>query len=98
MLDMKRPSQICDYFVISSGRSTRQVRAISDGIEEKARQKGIIPLNIEGYAEGTWVLLDFCDIIAHVFIQDTRSFYGLERLWADSPQLEYKEEPFASSL
>jgi len=91
ILDMKRPLQICDYFIIASGNSTRQVKAISDNIEEKTRQKGITPLHIEGYSEGTWVLLDYYDIVAHIFIQDTRDFYNLERLWADAPKIDFNE-------
>lgn len=86
---MKRPSQICDFFIIASGNSTRQVKAISDSIEENARQKGIRPLNIEGYNEGSWVLLDYYDIVAHVFMQETRDFYDLERLWADAPKIDF---------
>lgn len=88
ILDMKQPSQICDYFIIASGNSTRQVRAISDNIEAMTSQGGEPPLHIEGYAEGTWVLLDYRDIVAHIFIRDARAFYNLERLWADARKVE----------
>lgn len=91
ILDMKRPSQICDYFVIASGTSARQVRAISDHIEEEARQRGIRPSHIEGYNEGSWVLLDFSGVVAHVFMDETRGFYDLERLWADAPKRDFDE-------
>ena len=85
---MKRPSYICDYFVIASGNSTRQVKAIADNIEEETCQQGIKPLNIEGYEEGQWVLLDYHDIIVHVFMHDTREFYNLERLWSDAAEID----------
>lgn len=83
---MKRPTQICDYFVIASGNSARQVRAISDNIEETTRQKGIKSVHVEGYEEGAWVLMDYHDVVVHIFMKDTREFYNLERLWADAPK------------
>lgn len=86
---MKRPFQICDFFIIASGNSARQVKAITDNIEEETCQKGILPLHVEGYSEGRWVLLDFCDIVAHIFIHDARGFYSLERLWADAPKIDF---------
>ena len=88
---MKRLPQICDFFVIASGASTRQVRAISDNIEQKTRLEGIRPLHTEGYKEGLWVLLDYGDIVVHIFTQEVREFYDLERLWADAPKTEYSE-------
>lgn len=86
---MKQPSQICDFFVIASGNSARQVRAISDNIEEKTRQKGIRNIHIEGYSEGSWVLLDLHDVVVHVFMHEMREFYDLERLWADAPRAHF---------
>jgi ribosome-associated protein len=86
VLDMRRPSQFCDYFVIASGNTARQVRAISDNIEEKARRNGIKTLHIEGYEEGSWVLMDYQDIVVHIFISQIREFYDLERLWRDAPK------------
>ena len=92
ILDMRRPSLFCDYFVIVSGTSSRHVRAISDNIEEKTRQKGIRTLHVEGYGEGSWVLLDYGDIVAHVFTQEVREFYDLERLWSDAPRRRFYDE------
>jgi len=92
VLDMRRPSQFCDYFVITSGTSARQVRAISDNIEEKTRQKGIRTLHIEGYKEGSWVLIDYLDIVVHIFISEARRFYDLERLWRDAPKISIYEK------
>lgn len=86
ILDMKRPSLLCDYFIVASGSSTRQVKAISDNIEEQTRRRGITLFHIEGYNEGKWILLDYHDIVVHVFFQETRDFYNLERLWSDAPR------------
>jgi len=85
---MRRPSQICDYFIIASGDSSRQVRAISENIEEKVREKGLKVSHKEGYKDCTWVLLDYNDIVVHIFMQDARNFYDLERLWSDAPKVE----------
>ena len=89
VLKLNRHNRICDYFLIASGSSARQVKAISDGIEEKAHKAGLRPFNTEGYEEATWVLLDYGDIVVHVFRQEARSFYGLERLWADSDKITF---------
>lgn len=88
---MKRPTQICDFFIIASGSSVRQVKAISDNIEDKTRQEGIRPLHIEGYNEGSWVLLDYHDIVVHVFVDEKRDFYDLERLWADARKAVFND-------
>lgn len=82
---------VCDYFIIASGTSTTQVRAISDHITEKLREKGEKLWHIEGEREGMWILLDFGDAVAHVFLDETRRFYDLERLWADCPQYRFRE-------
>ncbi len=89
---MRRPAQFCDYFIIASGSSTRQVKAITDYIKEKTRQEGQAPYHIEGYEEASWVLMDFHDIVAHIFLNDTRDFYALERLWTDALKLEFDED------
>ncbi len=86
---MNQPSQICDFFIIVSGSSARQVRAIADNIKEKTRQEGMHNIHIEGYAEGSWVLLDLRDVVVHVFIKEMREFYDLERLWADAPKVHF---------
>ena len=75
-----------DYFVVCSGSSERQVRAIADGVEERLKQDGVRPLAIEGHAPGQWVLLDYGDFLVHVFTEPRRRFYGLERLWSDAPE------------
>jgi ribosome-associated protein len=76
-------SDFTEYFLICSGSSDRQVQAIADAVQEKLRSGGVRPLGVEGYRNGKWVLLDFGDFVVHVFDDETRQFYGLERLWAD---------------
>lgn len=80
-----------DYFMICSAPSTTQVRAIADGIEDKLAEKGRLPDHKEGYGEGSWVLLDYGDCVAHIFQEEQRNFYNLEQLWADAPSESYTE-------
>ena len=80
-------SPIAEYFVICSGSSTVQVKAIADEIEDKMQEKGIELNHKEGYQGARWVLLDYGNIIAHIFHHDDREFYGLERLWADAESI-----------
>lgn len=84
ILDVRGLSSVADYFVILSGNSTRQVVSIGEEIESKMSKEGYEPLNKDGYRTGEWVLLDYEDIIVHVFQKDEREFYNLERLWIDS--------------
>lgn len=84
ILDVSRISPITDYFVICSGNSTVQVKAIADEIEDKMAEQGYELKHKEGYRSAAWILLDYGNIIAHVFYQEERDFYGLERLWADA--------------
>jgi ribosome-associated protein len=85
---MRDASSITDYFLICSGGSERQVRAIADAIDAASGPSGIASLGIEGYREGRWILMDYGDVIVHVFSQDTREYYDLERLWANAPKLD----------
>ena len=78
-------SDYTDYFVIPSGASARQVQAIADGVEERLREIGLRPLSSEGQSRGLWVLLDYGAFLVHVFTEERRAFYGLERLWSDAP-------------
>jgi ribosome-associated protein len=84
-------SSVCDYFVIASGTSTTHVRAIADNIERRLKEKGQRVWHTEGEREALWVLLDCGDVVVHVFLDQTRRFYDLERLWADAPQTRFKE-------
>jgi len=88
ILEVKKLSSFTDYFVICSGNSDRQVQAIAGHIEEKLKEGDIRPLSVEGKREGRWVLLDYGDVVIHVFYQPVREFYDLERLWSDAPRIE----------
>lgn len=88
ILEVKNISSFTDYFVICSGNSDRQVQAIAAHIEEKLAKGEIHPLSIEGKREGRWILLDYGDVVVHVFYQPVREFYDLERLWSDAPRVE----------
>lgn len=92
VLDMRDASSITDYFLICSGGSERQVQAIVDAIDEQLTQLGIQALGVEGYREGRWILMDYGDVIVHVFSQETREFYDLERLWANAPKIDVTRE------
>lgn len=87
VLNLMKLTPIADYFVIASGNSTIQVMAIADEVEEKMREAGFDPSSKEGYRSGRWILLDFKDIVVHIFHREDREFYNLERLWADSEEL-----------
>jgi ribosome-associated protein len=78
-----------DYFVICTGRTDRQTRAIHDGIHAGMKSvHGILPRRVEGLSEARWILIDYLDVIVHVFTPDTRDYYRLEQLWGEAPSLE----------
>jgi ribosome-associated protein len=85
-------TSVADYLVIGSAESDRQTRAIADHIDGTLSRMGQRPLSIEGTTSGQWVLLDFGDVVAHIFRQDVRSHYALERLWHDAKQVPIPEE------
>jgi ribosome-associated protein len=87
-LDVREMSSFSDYFVIMSGRSTRHVQALAEGLENELRSKRIKTSRAEGLQEGHWVLLDFGDVIVHVFYHEQRDFYDLEGLWHDAPRVD----------
>ncbi len=89
LLNMEKLSPMTDYFVICSARNTTQVQAIADNIEDKLAEKDIQLMHKEGFTEGRWILLDYGDCVAHVFLEAERSFYNLEQLWADAPSESY---------
>lgn len=91
VLDVRDLIVITDYFVIATGTSDRQVRTIAEGIERAVRDRGMKPVRREGEREGRWVLLDFVDFVAHVFLDEERDYYGLERLWADAPSVGWQQ-------
>lgn len=87
ILDVHGTMVITDFFVIATGTSDRQVRTIIDAIEEALRVRGRRPLRREGETDGRWILLDFVDFVVHVFAEEEREFYDLERLWGDAPRV-----------
>ncbi len=89
VLDMRQTASFTDYMIITGGRSERHVQALGDAVAERLRDQGVKPNHIEGRSEATWVLLDYIDLIVHVFTPATRDFYQLERLWRDAPLLEW---------
>jgi ribosome-associated protein len=92
ILNLKELSSFADYFIICSGTSDRQVQSIAASIRENLKEYGIIPLGIEGESLGKWVLMDYEDVIIHVFYEPIREFYDIERLWPDVPRMEVGDD------
>jgi ribosome-associated protein len=88
ILDLNSLTTIAEYFVICSGESTTQVKAITELIKEKFDEAGIKPLGIEGLNYSHWVLMDYGDVIIHIFEEETRTFYELEKLWIDAGRVQ----------
>jgi ribosome-associated protein len=78
---------IADFFVICSGESVTQVKAITDNVETKMRESGIRPIGVEGRGHARWVLIDYGDVVVHIFEDDTRQYYELEKFWLDAPRI-----------
>jgi ribosome-associated protein len=87
VIDIGDVSVLADYFIIASGNNRIQVQAMADEVEERLGRAGAIPKQIEGYQAGNWVLLDFGDVIIHIFDAQNRLFYDLERIWKDGTQI-----------
>lgn len=87
-LNLEGRTSICDYFVICSGTSTTHVKALCDSLDEKFKEKGLTPKSKEGYTDGRWIALDYGDIVVHIFNDETRLFYHLERLWSSVDNIE----------
>ena len=91
VMDIGKLTTLGDYFVIASGTSNTQVKALVDEIDKQFGAMGIEPSRIEGYQTSAWVLMDYGDVIVHVFYQETREFYALERLWGDAPKVDISD-------
>ena len=85
MLDVQGLSSVTDYFLVCSGKSTTHMETITDAIRAELKSDGVRPLHAEGVAESGWILLDYGDVLMHVFLEETRTYYALERLWGDAP-------------
>lgn len=93
ILNMEGLSSVTDYFIIASARNVQLAKAIADNIEKELFvNEGISATNKEGYREGHWILLDFDSIVVHIFLEEERSFYNLEELWAQAPSEEFVEK------
>ena len=84
VLNLEALSAMSDYFVIATGGGSRQAQAMADAVEKAMKDEGRRPLSVEGYQSGTWILLDYGDVVFHLFHEEARRFYGLERLWGDA--------------
>lgn len=92
ILEIKKISSIADYFVICSADSDRQVKAIADEVDDRLREQGIKSVHREGYESLSWVILDYFDVMVHIFKSESRTFYNLEKLWGDAPVIRIKDE------
>jgi ribosome-associated protein len=88
VLDLRKAAGFTDFFLICSGTNPRQIRAIADGVMEALAEEGTKPAHVEGYERSEWILIDCFDFIVHVFAEETRLFYGLERLWGNAERVE----------
>lgn len=93
VLDVSRFSSFADFFIICSGKSGRQVQGIADNLENNLKSQGLKPIGTEGKREGHWVLMDYGDVIIHVFYEPVRYFYDLESLWSEAPRIEWEQGP-----
>ena len=90
VLDIEGVTALGDYFLIASGGSSTQVKALAEEVEEKFSELGIEPRRIEGDRSANWLLLDYSDVIVHIFYRETRDFYCLERLWGDAARVDWQ--------
>ncbi len=91
LLELKGRTSFTDYFLLCTGKSDRQVQAIAQGIEEALKKIGVRPLGQEGMAEGIWILMDYEDVVVHIFLEPVRKFYDLEGLWTDAPRMDIQK-------
>lgn len=91
VIDVKEISSITDYFVFATGGSNTQVKALCDYVENDMAAAGVTPLRIEGYATARWILLDYGQVVLHIFLKEAREFYDLERLWQDGKPVDITE-------
>jgi len=92
LLDLHGLSSLADYFLLCSGESERQVRAIAEGIDASLTKLGVKPFSVEGMETSAWVLMDYNDLIVHIFRSESRPFYALDRLWGDAPRMEFPQD------
>jgi ribosome-associated protein len=88
VLDLRPADAFADFFVICTGHNTPQIKAISDAVQAALAEKGLRPAHVEGYEHAGWILLDYFDLIVHVFSPEARAFYALDRLWGNAKRIE----------
>ena len=93
VLNILEVSSFTDAFVICTGTNSRQVKSIADAIEADLKEEGMRPICVEGYENGAWVLMDYGDFVAHIFLPEVRDFYNLERLWQNAPCIPIPRRP-----
>ncbi|ACH40768.1 protein of unknown function DUF143 [Citrifermentans bemidjiense Bem] len=91
VLEIKKISSIADYLVLATGRSDRQVMAMADSVKQSMKPFDR-PIDMEGYEQGRWVVIDYGDVIVHLFLEEVRKIYNLDELWQRAPQIEIPEE------
>lgn len=97
LLDVAGFSSFADFFIICSGKSSRQVQGIADNIERSLKEQGIRPLGVEGRRDGQWILMDYGEVIIHIFYEPVRNFYDLESLWSEAKRVRLEFEKDFSS-
>ena len=97
ILDLRGRADYADLLVLCSGTSTRHVAAIAEAIEQGLRKSRVRPASVEGLSNSQWVLIDFIDVVAHVFLEEVRAYYDLEGLWMDAPRIAVPETPARSA-
>lgn len=99
LLKVDQITSFADYFFICSGRSSRQVQALADHILDQVKKKGgHLPLGVEGRTQGHWILIDYGEIVVHIFYQPVREFYDLEGLWIEAERIDLGPEPLSTGL
>lgn len=97
ILDLRKLTSFTDYFIICSGASDRQVQAVANSVYDDLKKAGRLPISEEGVQTGLWALLDYGDVVVHVFYQDEREHYQLEKLWHDAPRVKFSPKPKTQS-
>ena len=91
-IDIRNLTTIANYFVIASGTSNTHIQSLADNVVEKLSNTGLTPLHVEGYKSARWILMDYSDAVVHIFHEEDRAYYGLERLWQDGKQIDIEIE------
>ena len=91
VIEIDNISSLADYFVIATGNNNTHVRALADELDEKLKAEGLPPARMEGYRSNSWILLHYGNVVVHIFTQEGRDFYDLDRLWADGNKIDWQE-------